>query len=1008
MDNHPGPPDNNPPLTQNTAVEDLPRPLLIVGLGASAGGLKSLEGFFDHMPPDSGLAFVVIQHLSPKHKSMMVGLLKRHTAMPVLAIEDNTTIDPNCVYLNPPQKDVAVFNQVLHLLEPMPIREIRLPIDVFLRSLAEDQGEKAVGIILSGTGSDGTLGIRAIKGAGGLTLAQAEQQAEYANMPKSAIDTGLVDFALPVEAMPAELLRYGRHPYLAQPSTAAPEEDQFQNYLQKILLLIRSSLGHDFTHYKQTTIRRRIERRLAVHKIEEISTYYRYLQEQPQEVQTLFQELLISVTNFFRDPEAFQGLQDKIIPGILGRKGADAPVRVWVPGCATGEEAYSLAILWTEAMQDLRKHHTLQVFATDIDAVGIERARKGEYPESIAADVSARRLSRWFTKTDQRYVVKKEIRDPIIFALQNLAGDPPFSHLDLISCRNLLIYLGTELQQKIIALFHYVLNEDGYLLLGPSETIGNLADLFVPVDLKWKIYQRKPVQLSRPGEYPPLLAADLRPPAEAGLPLPGVRREPNVNELLKNLIVDYYAPPCVLINAAFDILAAQGPIDRYLALQPGEVSINILRMAPEGLRQRLTNLLHRAAATQEPVAASEAPFKQAGGVRKVKVSVRSVWKGKENLFVVFFEDQGVPVTRAKKKPGAKEDPAVIASLQQELQSNREYLQTTIEELETANEEMKSTNEELQSTNEELQSTNEELETAKEELQSTNEELITVNTELLNKIDELTGVNNDINNLLASTEIGTLFLDNELKIKRFTPRVTEVINLLPSDLGRPIQDFTLKTMDDNLYSTAQTVLATRQIHEQEVRTRDGQIFFRRILPYRTGEHAIGGVVITFVEITQQKLLEQQLTEQQLLEKSGRAAQIYADNIINTVREPFVILDSRLRVTSANRAFYQFFQVTPGETAGKLIYELGNRQWDMPRLRELLEQIIPQDNAWDDFEVKHDFPLIGVKKLVLKARRIHQEEGLPERILLAMEDLTGKQPVDGNSEDLVQKGANDGRV
>lgn len=431
MTNQSGPPDNNSLLSNNPAVEDQARPFLIVGLGASAGGLKALEDFFDHMPSDRILAFVVIQHLSPKYKSMMVDLLKRHTSMPVFAIEDNTPIQPNCVYLDPPQKDVAIYNQVLHLLEPMPIREIRLPIDVFFCSLAEDQSEKGVGIILSGTGSDGTLGIRAIKGADGLTMAQAKEQAEYGDMPKSAIDTGLVDFVLPVEEMPGELLRYRGHSYLARPPTSAPEEAQFQSYLQKILFLIRSHLGHDFSHYKQTTIKRRIERRMAVHKIEEISTYCRYLQEHPQEVRALFQELLISVTNFFRDPEAFQLLQDKIIPGILEQKPIEAPVRVWVPGCATGEEAYSLSMLWIEAMQNPEKHRTLQVFATDIDTVGVERARKGEYPESIAAGVSAGRLSRWFTKTDQRYAVKKEVRDPIVFALQNLASDPPFSHLDL-------------------------------------------------------------------------------------------------------------------------------------------------------------------------------------------------------------------------------------------------------------------------------------------------------------------------------------------------------------------------------------------------------------------------------------------------------------------------------------------------------------------------------------------------------------------------------------------------
>jgi two-component system CheB/CheR fusion protein len=477
----------------------------IVGIGASAGGLEALETFFDHLPASPGVALIIIQHLSPTHKSIMGQILQRHTSLPVTQVKDGLEIAPNCVYFNAPDREVAIFNGKLHLMEPRAGQVVRLPIDYFFRSLAEDMGERAICIVLSGTGSDGTLGLQAVKGAGGLTLAQEESQAKYPFMPRSAILTGLVDHILPVEEMPAELGRYLQHPYLKTPPRIESVTKQFESLTEKILLLIRTTTRHDFTGYKQNTIRRRLERRMALHKLTRIADYYRFLQEDPAEVQALFRDLLITVTSFFRDPEAFKILRDQVIPEIMAKKEPGGAIRVWVPACASGEEAISLAILLSEARERLGQAVSIQVFATDIDSEAIDRARQAEYPESIAADVSPERLQAFFIKKDHAFKVKPEIREMVVFATQNLIGDPPFSRLDLISCRNVLIYLGAELQKKIIPLFHFVLNQEGYLFLGSSESVGGFADLFRPLDSKWKIYRRKDLGLGIRPDYPPQL-----------------------------------------------------------------------------------------------------------------------------------------------------------------------------------------------------------------------------------------------------------------------------------------------------------------------------------------------------------------------------------------------------------------------------------------------------------------------------------------------------------------------
>jgi two-component system, chemotaxis family, CheB/CheR fusion protein len=957
------------------------KPVPIVGLGASAGGLEALESFFLHMPPHPGMAFVIIQHLSPRHKSILGEILKKDTQMTVVEVQDGMAVEVDCVYFNPPDKEVAVFNGILHLLEPAATPRVRMPIDYFFGSLAQDQGERAICIILSGTGSDGTLGMEEVKGAGGMTMAQAEFQAKYPFMPKNAIDTGQVDYVLPVEQMPQTLIKYIKHPYLETPEPSTPEAQEFQIFVPKILLLVRTTTRHDFTHYKPSTIRRRIERRMAVHRINQVADYYRYLQENPTEIKALFKDLLICVTSFFRDAEAFDILETKVIPHILAGKPARSAVRVWVPGCGTGEEALSLAILFAEVRERLEKNLQIQIFATDIDAEAIERSRLAEFPESISAAVSPERLRRFFTKKEGIFKVKQEIREMVVFAPHNLISDPPFSKLDLVSCRNVLIYLDSELQKKILPLFYFALNPGGYLFLGPSESISGFPDYFAPVDLKWKIYQSKGEFGLRMGR--PLTPLD--PPQAAPYTKtlgPEAPREINVRHLMEKIILEHYAPACVLVNGKYDILYFQGATGKYLAPPVGEPSFHILKMAHADLRHKLSRALTQAVKEKKTVTYPGVQFREGDNLFLVNLLIRplTLAGAPSELYLVIFEEKtpASPVTRKKGKTpaaGAESEPRLI-SLEQELQSTKEYLQTTIEELEATNEELKSANEELQSTNEELQSTNEELETAKEELQSTNEELVTVNSELQNKVDELTQLSDDINNLMVGTEIGTILLDRHLGIKRFTPGMTALFHLIPSDIGRSLRDITSRINDDRLCQDAETVLTNLQTQEREVTTESGTWYTMRILPYRTLENVIDGVVITFVNITDRKRAAMEV----------QSARTFAENIVDTVREPLLVLDRDLQVVSANRAFYKTFRTSRAETENRLIFELGDRQWDIPRLRTLLSEIIAQNTHFEDLEVEHDFPAIGRKRMLLNARLVQGGDGQAPLILLALEDIT----------------------
>jgi two-component system CheB/CheR fusion protein len=844
----------------------------IVGIGASAGGLAAFEAFFAAMPADtkSGMAFVLVQHLAPDHKSILTDLIKQYTRMRVYEVEDGMAVRPNCTYIIPPNRDLAFLHGRLYLSKPVAPRGLRLPIDFFFRSLAQDQHERAICIVLSGTGSDGTLGLKAIKGEGGMAMAQAPESTEYDGMPRSAIATGLVDYVLPPGEMPAQLIAYAEHAFGRKPRPVSPPAPRAADLLQKVFILLRAQTGHDFAHYKQNTIARRIERRMAVNQIERPDDYVRYLQQNPSEVEALFRDLLIGVTNFFRDPEAFEALQEQVVPHLFAGKPTGAAIRVWVPGCSSGEEAYSIAILLQEHLEALRQNFKVQVFATDIDSRAIEQARAGLYPASIAADVSAERLARFFAQDQDgsAYHIHKVIRDMLVFSEQDVIEDPPFSRLDLISCRNLLIYMGGELQKKLISLFHYALRQDGFLFLGSSETISEFVDLFATVDRKWKLYQRQGAVSPRPalGGFVPPLMEGTGPPRAAREGQRDSRIQ--LRELTERALLQQYAPASVVVNGRGEILYIHGRTGKYLEPAPGEVSVNILQMARQGLRRELTTALRKVAAHKEMVCYQGLRVRGNGDITIVNLTVRPLAEGPggaagPGLILVIFEevqpadrDRPEAVAAAGAADLATDRDERIAALEQELQAKEEYLQTLIEELETSNEELKSTNEELQSANEELQSTNEELETSKEELQSINEELATVNAELQIKIDELSRANNDMNNLLAGTGVGTVFVDHQLRIRRFTPAATQVLNLIQTDVGRPVGHVVSNLVGyDRLVEDVQAVLDSLIPQDAEARTKGGAWYLICIRPYRTLENVIEGVVITFVEITEMKRMQE---------------------------------------------------------------------------------------------------------------------------------------------------------
>ncbi len=842
----------------------------VVGIGASAGGVRTLEQFFERMPADSGLAFVVILHLSPEHASNLAELLQRRTTMPVIQVSKSAQVEPNYVYVIPPAKHLMMSDGMVKLAAPNAEKGKRVPIDFFFRTLADVYQTNAIGIILSGTGADGTLGLRRIKEHGGIAIAQDPQEAEYDGMPRSAINAGLVDLILPVAEMPERLiaLQQGAARSKLLPGSDKPPNEAEAEALREVFTLLRIRTGHDFSHYKRSTVLRRIARRLQLHELESIAAYRSYLREHPNEAQGLFSELLISVTNFFRDPQAFEMLEHLIIPKILANKADGEQVRVWVPACATGEEAYSLAILLQEQLLQLGREPNFQIFATDVYEESINTAREGLFPETIVGDVSAERLQHFFVKEGQQYRIRKEIREKLLFAVHNVLRDPPFSRLDLLSCRNLFIYLNRETQEHVLEIFHFALRPNGYLFLGSSESADSLPELFTAVDKKARLFQCRAVgQAGRAIPAMPLVSkGEPRPPQ---LLAPGSKAI-SYGEL-HWMLLEEHAPPSVLVNENREIVHVSETAARYLRFTAGEPSHDLLKAVQAELRLELRAALYTAAQENQTSETRPVRLKLEGKTRMVRLTVHPVKRlaaAHGFLLVVFDEIEAAanPVAReetAETQTTGQVDQVepLVRRMEEELQRNKAQLRTTIEQYETAAEELKASNEELQAINEELRSASEELETSKEELQSVNEELTTVNHELKEKVDEVSRTNSDLQNLLGSTDIGTIFLDRELRIKRFTPRVEEIFNIIPSDLERPFAHLTHKLDYQLLPADAEHVLQTLERIEYEVYSADQRWYLVRLSPYRTVDDRIDGVVVAFVEISERKEAEERVRESQ---------------------------------------------------------------------------------------------------------------------------------------------------
>lgn len=936
------------------------------------------------------MAFVLVQHLDPKHESKLGELLARSTELPLVDASNGMRPRPDHIYVMPPNVNMSIANGTFRF-QPRKPDLPHMPVDYFLRSLAVDQKEHAIGIVLSGTGTDGTLGLQAIKGEGGITFAQDEKTAKYFGMPGSAIGAGCVDLVLNPQAIARELDRIARHPYIGQAWKQKPKapakvetaenEKMFRERdeeLHAIFSLLRGRTNVDFSFYKHNTLKRRILRRMLLHKFDSLPAYLNYLRTHLGEVDHLFNDLLINVTGFFRDPQVYQALKRRIFPKLLKNRPNDSPLRIWVCGCSTGEEAYSLAISLIEYFEATRNHTQVQIFATDISEPALEKARAGIYPENIMLDVSPERLRRFFIKANGAYQISKTIRDMCVFARQNVVVDPPFSNLDLISCRNVLIYLGQILQKKIMPVFHYALRPEGYLMLGSSETIGAASDLFSLYDKRDKIYTKKiaPYRSEMSVVYRDTQEKRGEPRLPANV-LKVETKTPDLQQYVDRLILSKWSPAAVVINAQMDVLLFRGRTGNFLEHAAGSASLNLLKMARESLVLDLRTVISKALKQNTTIRHENAILRQNGHTQAISIEVIpfQLAASSERFFLILFqgnqisaaeprhvETAGPPAVKARQEKEHHE----LSNLREELASNRESLQAIIEEQEATNEELKSANEEIQSSNEELQSTNEELETAKEELQSTNEELTTLNEELQTRNTELSQVNNDLTNLLASVNVAIIMLGTDLTMRRYTPTAERIFNLIPSDVGRRFSDLNRNINVPDLEQSIQQVVDSLATLEREVQDRDGRWYSLRIRPYRTRENKIDGAVMLLVDIDEHK----------------RAVEL----VMSMVKEPLIALEADLRVKRANEAFYQLFQVTPEQTENKYVYDLGQGQWNIPKLRTLLEDILSKQQEVNNFEVATDFPSLGRRTMRLDARSYSADGRGKKLILLAIKDIT----------------------
>ncbi len=978
------------PSNTNTGDENEPGldqdRIPVVGIGASAGGLEAVMKLLRSLPGDTGMAFVFIQHLDPAHESKLSEILTRIASMRVLEIQNGMTVEANTLYVIPPNMRLTITAGILKT-EPRPDAPApQFPIDHFLCSLAEDLGSQAIAVILSGTGSDGAEGIKAVKAACGITFAQSENTAKYTGMPLAAISTGAADFILPPQEIAQELARIGQHPSALRTVELPPAAEE-DSVLKSIFSLLQNTTKVDFNDYKRSTVKRRIARRMVVHKIDTLADYAQYLDDHPNEVNELYRDILINVTSFFREPASYQALVEHLATHLKERK-HEEPLRVWVAGCATGEEVYSIAMCLDDVLAGAGQRTQLQLFGTDISEKALQRARKGVYPEAITADVSPERLSRYFVKADGGYQIIKSIREACVFARHDLASDPPFSRLDLVICRNVLIYMGSPLQQRILPIFHYGLKPSGVLMLGSAEAVPSASDLFIPINREYKIYQKNPIA--------PPLSVDLVPDrAVAAVPaeLPGARSGTDLQTLVNQAIQSKYAVGGVVIKRDMQIVAFQGHTGSYLDPAPGTANLNLLRVVREELAFKVQALVFSAIDQSSPVQELGVRVGRGKDSRRVNLEVIPIASqdqlAAEQYLLVLFEE--APETKSsnataesvtaapEKAPDYQTVQQRAEDLERELSEARAHLRSMAEEHEANVEELRASNEEVRSTNEELQSTNEELGTTKEELQSVNEELITINEELRTKNTDLGSANDDLKNLFSAANLPTIMVGNDLRIRRFTPAAESILNVISADIGRLVTDMRGTIEVPHLIDMLRQAIDELMVTRSEIQAADKRWYSVSCRPYRTTDNRIEGAVITFTDIDSLK---------RSLEDAQHARQ-YAEAIVDTIWEPLVILDSDLRVQRATPGFYRTFQVSPAETEGVLLYDLGNGQWNIPRLRSLLENILPRNASFQNFEVEHTFPQIGHRSMLLNARRIRHERDGGDQILLAIEDVTERQ-------------------
>jgi two-component system, chemotaxis family, CheB/CheR fusion protein len=963
---------------QHRSRRDFP----VVGIGASAGGLDALYKLFDALPPDTGMAFILIQHLDPTHSSMMVGLLAGHTAMPVLEATDGMPIERNHVYIIPPAVYLAIRDGVLRLTAPRERHGARMPFDFFLRSLAEDCGARAVCAVLSGTGADGSIGLTAIRDRGGLVIVQDPQDAAHAGMPRSAIMTGAVDLVLPIAGIAAALVKHSGKssgPARLEPERAKPPPgDGAEAPLAAIVDLLRAHTGHDFALYKEGTLLRQIQRRMGMASIKDIGLYLATIRDNPDEMDRLAKDMLINVTQFFRDEETFKVLAERIVPELVRQHPLGMPIRIWDAGCSTGEETYSIAMVFLEAIASAKRNVKLQVFASDVDDDALAIARNGLYPESIEKDVSPARLDRFFVKEDHSYRVTRELREAVVFTTQDLLAHAPFSRLDFVSCRNVLIYLRPEVQENVLSLFHFALREGGILVLGASETVGAFADRFEPISKRQRIFRH--LGRSRPGEvvFPIAPGKDGRttPAALRGLEPAALRAK--IGDLARQALLDAYAPASVLINARHEGLYYFGPVDRYLKVATGEASRDLLAMARDGLRTKLRAAVRQAGREQAGVVVRGAQVERNGNPVAVTISVQPVPAEGEGFLLVSLSDE--PAHRKGGNDGVEAvDPSHVAQLEEELDATRKELESAIHDLEATNDELTATNEESMSVNEELQSTNEELETSKEELQSLNEELTALNSQLSETIEHQRATANDLRNTMNSSEIAMLFLDTNLEIRLFTPAARTMFSVIASDIGRPLADLARRINDPTLITDAGAVLAGHAAPSREVEADNGAWYTRRILLYRTQGEQVGGVVVTFADISERKTAERAI----------EAARSYSDSIIDTISQPLVVLDDEFGVISASRSFYNTFSVKPEETVGRQLDAVGDGRLDNAAWRDFLDRLRRGAQVVEDQQIDIELPTQGMRSLLVKAIKVRDEPLATPKILVTIDDITERQ-------------------